>query len=188
MLLSVCFVSQRTFEDHVDPAGNVVAISITDPDERPAKVRPGFRAVLRLSFHDIMEESLGLNVGDLPDLHPRHAVGVRLFWGQAELCDANDARRVLTFLDHHANSAEKLHLVVHCHAGISRSAAVAAFAADRFGIEIDQANPDTSCANTRLLRLLGKVDLGHPLHVGEVPQGLQPRPKTAYQSSLSGIF
>lgn len=92
-----------------------------------------------------MEESLGLNVGDLPDLHPRHAVGVRLFWGQAELCDANDARRVLTFLDHHANSAEKLHLVVHCHAGISRSAAVAAIAADRFGIEIDQANPDLLC-------------------------------------------
>lgn len=59
MLLSVCFVSQRTFEDHVDPAGNVVAISITDPDERPAKVRPGFRACCGYRFTTSWKKASG---------------------------------------------------------------------------------------------------------------------------------
>ena len=79
-------------------------------------------------------------------------------------------------------------LVVHCFAGISRSAAVAAFASDRFGVEIDQANPDTSCANARLLRLLGKVDMALLLDIQEVSGSLQPQPDKAIQTSLGGLF
>lgn len=189
MFTSVCFVSQATFEHHIQPSSDVVVVSITDPNERPAKVRPGFRGVLRLAFVDVYEEALGLVAGDLPDLHPRHDHGVRLFFRDEELCDANDARRVCGFLKHHSDSKERLQLVVHCYAGISRSAAVALFAADRYGIPIEQPNPDTSCANARFLRLLNKIDRSDDLDVREVPEGIKAGLRQfASQTSLGGVF
>lgn len=188
MFESVCFVSRATFEDRIQPARDTVIISITDPDEQPAKIRPGFRASLRLSFLDLEEESIGVNVGDIPDLHPGHQNGIRLFWDRGELCDANDARRIVDFLCKYGTHEDSLKLVVHCHAGISRSAAVALFAADKYDCPIDQANPDTSCANSRLLRLLKKVDQDEALDIREMPETVLNRPPKLFQSSFGGVF
>lgn len=121
----------------------------------------------------------------MPDLRPRHEAGVRLFFDNNELCDANDARKVVRFLSHYAEKEEGYDLVVHCHAG--RSAAVAQFAADRFGAPIVNANPDTSGANRRLLRLLGKVFEGGQLTVFEPPKN-PPRTLGTRYVTVSGIF
>ena len=85
-----------------------VCISISDPDAPPARLSPGFAAVLRLSFSDIVEA-----VGPEDVLFaPAHAAAIVEFmerWPHAE------------------------RLVVHCHVGASRSPGVALGLCDRFG-------------------------------------------------------
>ncbi len=61
------------------------------------------------------------------------------------------------------------HVIVHCHAGISRSAAVARFVADRYRARIDNRglnDPGTEFPNKRLLRLLNMAADGEPMAVG----------------------
>lgn len=154
MLKTVCFLSQASFENHLKPRNNTVAISITDPGDKPARINPDIGHALRVEFTDISEESAGLTVGDLPDLAQE---GGPLMFQGCTFPDAGHAKKILDFLLPFAVSQEEFHLAVHCHAGISRSAAVAAFVADRFCAEFDQMNPDTGFANERLLRMLRKV-------------------------------
>jgi protein-tyrosine phosphatase len=80
------------------------------------------------------------------------------------MADLHHTNRIKAFLTKHEgdqNQARKI--VVHCSAGISRSAAVAAFAVHKYGIPLLNSDPNfkdqvamtnTSMANPRLLRLL----------------------------------
>ncbi len=81
-----------------------VAISITDPGSEPAKLLEKNRlSVLRLQFHDL----------DQPVL------------GSGDLFTPTMARRIIAFVIEWATHVDLL--LAHCEAGISRSAAVAAF-------------------------------------------------------------
>lgn len=155
MLKTVAFISQQSMENHACPHAGTAVISITCPGDEPANIKEGFYSVLRLQFDDLYEEALNEKVGDVPDIG---IGGGRVLWHNLTLPDASHARQIIDFVNALAGNDRCPHLIVHCHAGISRSAAVAQFVADKYNAEIDQANPDTSCANARLLRLLNKID------------------------------
>lgn len=188
MLKSVLFVSKATFVNRIKATPNMVVISIGSDDDDPPRLNRGFAGAIRLCFEDHSEETAGLPVGILPDLHPRHAAGVRIYANNYELCDWNDARRIVTQLDHYAVKEGEFELVVHCQAGISRSAAVAQFAADRYCAVIENANPDTSGANPRLLRLLNRYADGLEPRIFDIPDLSGYVRKAERTSTVMGIF
>ncbi len=158
MLKSVCFISRRAVENHLKPTPDIAIISIKDPDGKPVRLPRGVSST-RLEFHDLYEEALNLPVGAFPDaITPPLAV----FHANFILPDTHHAWQIIRFIRLQAEKPNPIDLIVHCEAGISRSAAVAMFVADRYAVPIDQANPDTSCANKRLLRLLNKIDDLYP--------------------------
>ncbi len=94
-------------------------LSILDPSEPEPEAfgAYGEHARLELKFHDIIEEAPGF-------IAPQHEhVGKMLEFGQELLCDPENVR----------------HLLVHCHAGISRSTA-------SMTLLLAQAQPDLSAA------------------------------------------
>lgn len=157
MIKTVVFISKDAFINHLKREPGMIAISIgSDGEGKPPSLH-GFAGGIRLVFEDIYEERSYLEPGDLPDLHPDHERGVRLFLAGDELCDYNDALKIVRFLDHYASKEGEYHLIVHCQAGISRSSAVARFAVEHYGCQLDNANGDFSKMNRRLYRLLVKV-------------------------------
>lgn len=103
--MEVCVLSREAAERY-QPRGAEICISISDPEMPPAQLSKGFLAVLRLAFNDIVAAELPADVlfGD------EHAAAIVQFvdeWPQAE------------------------RLVIHCHAGASRSPGVALGLCDR---------------------------------------------------------
>ena len=140
------------------PCAGTVVVSILDQSE--ASQRPslaGFRDVLAMQFEDTYEELKLAKPGDWPD-EPSDAQHDRYRQGKGERVPAlSDARRIVDFLKQHHDSREPLKLVVHCYGGISRSAAVASWAAVRFFVPLNTSR-STDRANSRLLRLMDKAD------------------------------
>lgn len=149
------------------PDANTIVISLASPND-PKHVAIGWRDVLRLEFHDVCEEVLGVPVETIPDadseghlVHECNGLIVRL-------PDANHAKAIADFLTkHEGGCCDFVRVLVHCDQGKSRSAAVAQFVADKYNVLILNANPewqdrvsmsDTSRANPRLLRLLNKQE------------------------------
>jgi predicted protein tyrosine phosphatase len=112
-------VLSREDAERYEPGGREICISISDPDAEPAHVSKGFAAVLRLHFTDIIER------GEPSDVlfNEDHATAIR------EFIDAwPDASRI----------------VVHCHAGVSRSPGVALGLCDIRGwatAELERSHP-----------------------------------------------
>jgi predicted protein tyrosine phosphatase len=101
-------VLSREAVEQYEPDGVEICISISDPASPPAELSCGFAAILRLGFSDIVAAESPEDVLFAPD----HAAAVIEFveqWRQAD------------------------RLVVHCHAGASRSPGVALGLCDRFG-------------------------------------------------------
>ena len=101
-------VLSREAVERYQPEGVEICISITDPASPAAALSPDFAAVLRLAFNDIVAAETAEDVLFAPD----HAVAVVEFVEQWRHADR---------------------LVVHCHAGASRSPGVALGLCDRFG-------------------------------------------------------
>ena len=108
MIEKVVFVP-RVVAQRLRPGAGAVLISIVD---EPAQLQPGWQDVLTLRFDDVDAEQEGM-----------------------QLFDAAMAAQVLAFADRHQDSQDSIELVVHCTAGQSRSAAVALFLAERFGVQ-----------------------------------------------------
>jgi len=107
------------------PNPRVAVISITEPGPE-ARLAPGWGPILRLAFHDISRPD---TVYKAPS--------------------AEDARNILDFLE--AIDDKYPVLIVHCHAGISRSGAVARFVSLRHGLPFD---PNDRLYNPLLFQLL----------------------------------
>lgn len=90
---------------------NTVLISITDPGTETPFFKTQFEDKLELKFHDIEEESKGF-----------------------QLFSVEEALEILDFAIEHKNSR----FVIHCEAGISRSAAVAVCLENIFGLEVGE--------------------------------------------------
>jgi predicted protein tyrosine phosphatase len=117
----------------MEPIGTMGLISITDFERGNAPIRPGWGSVLRLKFDDI--ETFG----------PYGERGVPF--------DESDAKQVIKWLDQNKHKISALY--VHCWAGISRSAAVAKFIAEKLGLPFDH-NYDSY--NPLVYRTLKAVD------------------------------
>jgi predicted protein tyrosine phosphatase len=162
MIKTVKFMSQRYLEDIITPRHDIAVISITTPGGEPAKISDQFNSVLRLQFDDLYEETLGEVVGAVPDA--AHAGSGYLLWHGLRMPDMWHALAIIDFL----NVLTCEHVIVHCHAGVSRSAAIAQFISDKYGAAL---NPnfswcDTSCLNKRVYRLLNKHHAGEPTIYG----------------------
>jgi len=114
--MKVDFVSRAVIEQVV-PNEHVALISIRDPKRDAPTLHKLWKYVLRLAFHDVD--------------------GVRGAWvfdGAEENEYINftedDARKILEFIDMLPKDIE--HIVVHCEGGVSRSAAVARFIAEKY--------------------------------------------------------
>ena len=151
-------MSKLAFSGTLKSSRSIIAISIGAKDDPSPRLKSRrFAGYIRLEFQDLYEENMGLEVGTLPDHHEDYMRGARLTFHGYEVCDITDANKIVEFLNDYANKNEPFKLAVHCHAGVSRSSAVAQFCADHYGAKIEGFNNDTSCLNKRLLRLLEKV-------------------------------
>lgn len=101
-------VLSREAAERYEPQGVEICISITDPAAPAAELSPGFAAVLRLAFSDIV----AIETPEDVLFAPHHAAAVVGFVEQWRHADR---------------------LVVHCHVGVSRSPGVALGLCDRFG-------------------------------------------------------
>lgn len=128
------FNRQQAIELAPDP--ETVVISITDPGDI-APLRTGWGSILRLQFHDAVEED---------ELR-----------GLEELTMFDDAHvsQIVEFIE---KNRDRQSFMVHCAAGISRSVAVGMFIRDCIGGELRlHAAPSETYANGRILRLLHRT-------------------------------
>lgn len=93
-------------------------ISINEPDawDGLAKIAEGWHSVLRVSFHDVTMKSHGMDA-------------------LIRYCSQDDARQIVDFVRKAAPEVEGI--LVHCRAGVSRSAAVAKWISGEFRIPFD---------------------------------------------------
>lgn len=112
---------------------NWAVISIADPEEGPAQLQPGWADVLRLEFHDV----------DAAE-------------GTYRVFDPEMARSVLDFGILHLEQGHSL--LVHCHLGVSRSAAVAVVLGSLYQVPVlcgaIKLNPSYALYNRHVYRTL----------------------------------
>ncbi len=138
MFRAVRYVSRHMAESLPGDA-NVVMVSINEPGGEPARLMDGFAAVLRMWFWDVTADH---PVAGEYNCEPFSYTPI----------SEEQAREIAEFLDRwHAPPDGPEILVVHCRAGVSRSAAVARFAAERYGLELAQ---NAELANVEVLRKL----------------------------------
>ena len=129
MLKRVIFMGR--IEAELEPARHDwVVISLSEWGAEPAKLRDGWRDVLRQEFHDI----------DVPQ-------------EPYDLFTPDQALEIIQFVDAHAGNSRGI--LVHCRAGISRSAAVAKWIALKYGLPF----PDGyALYNKHVFRLLSEAE------------------------------
>jgi predicted protein tyrosine phosphatase len=133
-------------EQAVDTPGrpDTAVISITNPGTTPASIRPGWGALLRVEFMDYDMDSI---------VSP---------WIRADIeqlgkhMTAAQAAEIVAFVRELPEGITEL--LVHCEAGVSRSAAVALWACGRSGLTYRPA--DFLCHNRFVFRLLGEAERG----------------------------
>jgi predicted protein tyrosine phosphatase len=130
-LKTVIFMGR--IEAEAEPArSDWAVISLSEWGAEPARLKDGWQSILRLEFHDIEQE-----VPDEP----------------YDLFSEDQAREIVQFVqDAQANGA--VGVLVHCRAGISRSAAVAKWIAAAHGLPF---NEQYSLYNRHVYQLLRKL-------------------------------
>jgi predicted protein tyrosine phosphatase len=112
-------VLSRDEAERYEPGKSEICISIADPEADPAQLSRRFAAVLRLNFTDIIE------MGEPSDV----------------LFSQDHARAIREFIDDWPDATR---IVVHCHAGMSRSPGVALGLCDIRGwatAELERSHP-----------------------------------------------
>lgn len=129
MLETVCVLSRRSAQSW-SPQLPTVAICIRDVGSPPFQLNPAIRETLHLSFDDIATR-----------------------FANQVLMTRQQAREVRVFLDRHARSPDTKAVLVCCEAGVSRSAAVAQLAVERYQAVL-LGQQDLGGANPWVLRLV----------------------------------
>lgn len=151
MIEAVDFVSKAVFVE-AKPRPGWAAISIGNPAEMAPRQLGSYLHALRMDFLDC----------DLAGLAK---------WGYPEeaLCQPEQVSELLAFVrERHADPAPS-RILVHCHMGSSRSAAVALVVAHMTGCDFPRA-ADTHFANLHVLALAG-AQLGVVLNRPPQPAG-----------------
>lgn len=137
MIEQVIFVNRRTAETRPgDPAWAL--ISISQPGY-PAQLIDGWHSVLRVEFHD----------ADPDRTTSRKRKEVRV------VMDAKQAKQINKFVNEVAPAVTGI--MVHCQGGISRSAAVAKWIAERYSLPFDHSY---ALHNKHVYRLLCEAQIG----------------------------
>ena len=136
MIKTVCFIPQNTAET-IDPDYSTAMISIRSPGFE-VKLQPDWNHLHISEFNDIDTK-----------MYP---------W---KLFDKEQARAMIDFLDNLPDHVDAV--IVHCEAGISRSAAVALFIQDYYGASLTLSFRDTSMYNRHVRRTLDEVYNDNPL-------------------------
>jgi len=146
-IVEVDFVSRAVAESLLFYPDTAI-VSITDPGKRCAALTVWFRQVLRLSFYDAVPGDEFIPV-PVPGCFDRQMAG-----------------EVVSFVDALQQSTLPFRLITHCEEGVSRSAAIALFAAARSGASLPnrerawRANP---WVIDQLQLLAPEVDIEIPL-------------------------
>lgn len=135
MIKEIMFCSREKAEA-LGGRDDTVIVSICDPNSEPARLKYGFRAVLRVRFDELPE--------GVSSLH-----GLSLF-------SVQQADEIATFIEAVHRFSAPLSLVCHCEAGISRSAAVALFAEALTGASFPE-RPRAYSANHHVLTVFRAV-------------------------------
>lgn len=150
MIEAVDFISKETFGGLRPADSGWAALSLGNPAEMPPANLPLFAAALRLEFMDLTPDTLE-RYGFPPEV----------------LCQPEQIAEVASFIQAlHANPAP-IRLVVHCHMGLSRSAALALMAHEMTGCAFPR-KADAHYANRHLVSL-ATAHLGAPLTPPPIP-------------------
>lgn len=155
MIKSVSFCGVTSVKG-LSPRREIALISILDDEERyerPALY--GFAKVLCQSHVDFYEEQEGMPIGSVDDDSGLIGGMEAPVPGESVFC-MKDAHEILSFVEDSLADPRPLELIIHCHAGISRSAAVAKFVCEKYGLELNT-NRDLCGANPRVGRILNKA-------------------------------
>lgn len=135
MIRSVDFLSLGKAES-LPPRQDLAIVSITEPDSAPASLPIGEDRILRLVFHDVDPYSVQEDCW-------------RYF-------DEGHAMQLLAFVRGLHGDPAPFDLVVHCRAGISRSAAVALFVEAETGCSF-LTRPFAGLANRHVLETMSQI-------------------------------
>jgi predicted protein tyrosine phosphatase len=158
MLTEVTWLSVREARG-LKPSINTAIISILDQSEersRPSRLRE-FKDCLLMDFVDTFEKE---GEAPWPDQMSEAEHKEVCTWDEERAPELSDAQKIVEFVRKHHFSAEPTRLVVRCHGGISRSAAVAQWVATAHGIPMPQLGDGVHSldrANPRVIRLLDKA-------------------------------
>ncbi|WP_425953096.1 hypothetical protein [Ralstonia pseudosolanacearum] len=118
--MKVAFFSWRDIA-YRDSNPNGAVVSIRNPGTEPPDFDPGWKAIHTEAFHDIDGR-----------------------YGDFKMMTLRQALRIVGFIERQACAGID-ELAIHCHDGVSRSAAVAVFVGERFELPlkapVDGANP-----------------------------------------------
>ena len=134
-------VLSREAVERYRPERVEVCISISDPLASPAMLSPGFAAVLRLAFSDIVAVQCAEDI----------------------LFSPEQASAIVEFVDRWRHADR---LVVHCHAGLSRSPGVALGLCDRYGWSVDAFEAEFPYWNRLVRQVLLEKGPGSPHPAG----------------------
>lgn len=133
-------LAERLKPEHVEAADmryKACLISINEPDHDVAQLQDGWTDVLRISFWDITKR--------IPDLRNKDT------W--LEPLNEEEAKTIADFIKEHKDN----HIVVHCRAGISRSAAVVRLLVDLgWDFDFSLSHHDMSGYNIHVYSMLKK--------------------------------
>lgn len=158
MLKEVLFMGVRE-ASKLEPRSDTVIISILDQFEehnRPDHLHR-FKDHLILYFVDTFEKP---GEPDWPDQMSEDEHKVICKYDEEKAPELIDAQRIVEFINRHHDVPEDVRLVVHCHGGVSRSAAVAKWVRDAYRVPLPQLGDGIHVlegANPRVLRLLAKA-------------------------------
>ena len=157
MLEEVLFMGVRE-ASRLEPSQTTVIISILDQFEehnRPPRLCE-FKDHLILNFVDTFEKP---GEPHWPDRMSEVEHRAACTWDEDRAPELVDAQRIVEFVNRHHRTIEAVTLVVHCHGGVSRSAAVAQWVGEKLDVAMPQLGDGVHTlegANPRVLRLLQK--------------------------------
>lgn len=158
MLKEVLFMGVREAMK-LEPRQDTVIISILDQFEehnRPDHLHL-FRDHLILNFVDTFERP---GDPDWPDQMSEAEHKLVCKWDEDKAPELGDAQRIVEFIYRHHDAPAEVRLIVHCHGGVSRSAAVAQWAGEFYRVPLPQLGDGIHLldgANPRVIRLLAKA-------------------------------
>src|SRR5574343_1552976 len=158
MIKDTGFVSKKVAEAYKEPvaAEHRILISCTTPGKKIAKLHnDSWRAVLRLQFHD----------ADPGHMNKDEACEYKYFTQE-------QAVEVLKILKEHQDGAREA--IVHCEAGISRSAAIAKFISVIYSLDFpDRYSVYNKHVFSTLMRVYGESSYSYGLLPPESLPGIQ---------------